>query len=294
VSERDSGSSKDRILKIITQLIDMQKQTWQWRLENKRIGLVPTMGYLHEGHLSLVRRARLNTDVVILSVFVNPIQFNSEEEFNEHPRDLKRDEELANSAGVDVLFVPTPEDMYPEGFASYVKVEKLTEGLCGKTRPGHFQGVTTVITKLFNIIQPDVALFGAKHYQQATVIKRMVEDLNFPVAIDVAPIIREANGLALSSRNQFLSPEEHAEALILYQSLRLAEYMIHNGERRSAEIVQAMEKMIDAVEHSRVEYIEMVHPETLDAVSDISEDVLVVLAVYIGKTRLTDNLLVRL
>jgi pantoate--beta-alanine ligase len=281
-------------LKIITQLIDMQKQTWQWRLENKRIALVPTMGYLHEGHLSLVHRARLNTDVVILSIFVNPIQFNSEEEFRQHPRDLKRDEDMANSVAVDALFVPSQEDMYPEGFSSHVKVDTLTDGLCGKSRPDHFQGVTTVIAKLFNIIQPDVALFGAKHYQQATVIKRMVEDLNFPVAIDVAPIVREANGLAMSSRNQFLSAEEHAEALILFQSLRLAEYMIHNGERRSAEIVQAMEKMIDAVEHSRVEYIEMVHPETLAPVSEISEDVLVVLAVYIGKTRLIDNLLVRL
>jgi pantoate--beta-alanine ligase len=281
-------------LKIITQLIDMQKQTWQWRLENKRICLVPTMGNLHEGHLSLVRRARLNTDVVILSVFVNPIQFASEEAFKQHPRDLKRDEEMAHSAGADVLFVPSEEDMYPEGFASYVKVEQLTEGLCGKSHPGHFQGVTTVIAKLFNIIQPDVALFGAKHYQQATVIKRMVEDLNFPVAIDVGPIVREANGLAMSSRNQFLSPEERAEALILFQSLKLAEYMVHNGERRSVEIVQAMEKMINAVEHSQVEYIEMVHPETLAPLSEISEDVLVTLAVFIGKTRLIDNLLIRL
>lgn len=281
-------------MKIITQLIDMQKQTWQWRLENKRIALVPTMGYLHEGHLSLVRRARLNTDVVIISIFVNPMQFDSEQEFKQHPRDMKRDEEMAISAGADLLFVPSEADMYPDGFVSHVTVGKLTEGLCGKFRPNHFQGVTTVIAKLFNIIQPDVALFGAKHYQQTSVVKRMVEDLNFPVAIDVGPIVREENGLAMSSSNQFLSPEEHAEALILYQSLKLAEYMIHNGERRAHEIVQAMEKMIDAVEHSRVEYIDFVHPETLASLSEISEDVLVALAVYIGQTRLTDNLLIRL
>ncbi|HPN34700.1 MAG TPA: pantoate--beta-alanine ligase [bacterium] len=279
-------------MKTVVSLQEMQNSALRWRREGKRIGLVPTMGSLHEGHLSLITRCREQVDIVVVSVFVNPIQFGPQEDFASYPRDLERDATLAEKAGADYIFAPSDQEMYPPDFVSLVKVEKLTERLCGASRPGHFQGVTTVVAKLFNLVQPDVAVFGAKDYQQAAVIRRMVRDLAFPVEIVVAPIVREVNGLAKSSRNQYLSREERAEALILYQSLRFAESLIRGGERQAADIKASMTEMIDSVERSRIDYIEIVHPESLEPVEVITGDVVIALAVFIGKTRLIDNLLV--
>jgi pantoate--beta-alanine ligase len=280
-------------LKTIDSIAEMQSLSRQWRLEKKRIGLVATMGYLHEGHLSLIRRCRTYADISVVSIYVNPTQFGPQEDFNNYPRDLQRDKILAEEAGADIVFTPQNIEMYPPGFASLVKVERLTEWLCGASRPDHFQGVTTVVAKLFNLVQPDVAVFGAKDYQQVTVIKRMVQDLNYPIEIKVAPIVREANGLAKSSRNMYLSQQETAEASILYSSLRFAESLIRSGERNAADIKLAMQEMIDSMEQSRIDYIEIVDPDTLESVSEITRDVVIALAVYFGKTRLIDNVLAK-
>ncbi len=271
----------------------MQDAVLQWRSGKKRIGLVPTMGWLHEGHLSLIRCCRDLADVVVVSVYVNPMQFAPQEDFASYPRDLERDAILAEEAGADVIFAPADQEMYPRDFSSLVQVKKLTERMCGISRPTHFQGVTTVVAKLFHIVQPDVAVFGAKDYQQAAVIKRMVRDLNFPVQIELAPIVREANGLAMSSRNKNLSQEEKAEALILYQSLRFAESLIRSGERKAADIKLAMQEMIESMDKSRIDYIEVVDPDSLEPVAEITKDVVIALAVYFGKVRLIDNVMVR-
>jgi pantoate--beta-alanine ligase len=280
-------------LKIIHSIVDMHTTVQQWRLEKKRIGLVPTMGWLHEGHLSLIRRCRDLAERVVVSIYVNPMQFAPQEDFDSYPRDLEHDAILAQEAGADVIFAPRDEEMYPQGFCSVVTVQKLTERLCGASRPHHFQGVTTVVAKLFNVVQPDVAIFGAKDYQQVAVIKRMVRDLNFPVQIEMAPIIRETTGLAMSSRNKNLSTEEKAEALILYSSLRFAESLIRSGERKAADIKLAVREMIESMDKSRIDYIEVVHPDTLEPVTEIRGNVVVALAVYFGQVRLIDNVLVR-
>lgn len=280
-------------MKIIHSIVDMHTTVQQWRLEKKRIGLVPTMGWLHEGHLSLIRRCRDLAERVVVSIYVNPMQFAPQEDFDSYPRDLEHDAILAQEAGADVIFAPRDEEMYPQGFCSVVTVQKLTERLCGASRPHHFQGVTTVVAKLFNVVQPDVAIFGAKDYQQVAVIKRMVRDLNFPVQIEMAPIIRETTGLAMSSRNKNLSTEEKAEALILYSSLRFAESLIRSGERKAADIKLAVREMIESMDKSRIDYIEVVHPDTLEPVTEIRGNVVVALAVYFGQVRLIDNVLVR-
>lgn len=281
-------------MKIIHSIAEVQELARQWRQEKKRVGLVPTMGSFHEGHLSLIRRCRDLADRTVVSIYVNPTQFGPSEDFESYPRDLEHDTLLAQEAGADFIFAPTDQEMYPDGFVSLVRVEKLTERLCGISRPDHFQGVTTVVAKLFNLLQPDIAVFGAKDYQQAVVIQRMVRDLNFPIEIEVAPTVREANGLAKSSRNRYLTPEERAEALIIYQSLRFAESLIRSGERNATDIKLAMQEMIDSVEQSRVDYIEVLHPETLESITEISGDVVIAVAVYIGKTRLIDNVKVSL
>lgn len=270
----------------------MQKLADNWRCEKIRIGFVPTMGALHEGHLSLIRRARQLSDRVIVSIFVNPIQFGPKEDFNSYPRPLEEDLNLCQANGVDVVFLPSAEEMYPANFQTHVHVQELTKGLCGASRPGHFQGVTTVVAKLFNITKPHVAVFGAKDYQQAKVIQQMVKDLNFDIQIDVAPTVREASGLALSSRNQYLSERERIDATVLYQSLRMAASMIESGERNAATIISIMRQLIDAVQFSRIDYIEIVDAETLQPVSTIQSDVLIALAVYIGAARLIDNIVV--
>ena len=262
--------------------------------EAKTIGLVPTMGYLHEGHLSLARTAKKHTDVVVMSIFVNPIQFGPDEDFERYPRDLKRDEELARSAGVDVIFYPPAKEMYPQGYSTYVNVEKLTDALCGESRPGHFRGVTTVVAKLFGIVSPDMAYFGQKDAQQAIVIKKMAADLNMGVETKVLPIVREKDGLAMSSRNVYLSESERKDAAVLYQSLKKAEGLINAGEKDPGKVMKAMEELIKAKPSARIDYISMVDAKQLEDLKDtVSGEVLIALAVFIGKTRLIDNIILK-
>ncbi|BCV20097.1 pantoate--beta-alanine ligase [Moorella sp. Hama-1] len=261
------------------------------RRQGRSIGLVPTMGYLHEGHLSLARRAREQNDVVIMSIFVNPTQFGPQEDFARYPRDLERDRQLAAGAGVDAIFAPPVAEMYPDGYATYVQVEGLTEVLCGASRPGHFRGVTTVVSKLFNIVQPDRAYFGQKDYQQALVIKRMVRDLNFPLEIVTVPIVREVDGLAMSSRNKYLSPEQRRSALSLYRALNLGAEIIRSGERQAAAVRKAMEEELTAQPQTRIDYIAISDAGTLQPLDKIAGRVLLALAVWVGHTRLIDNLL---
>ena len=258
-----------------------------------RIGFVPTMGYLHEGHLRLVRAARRQSNFVVVSIFVNPIQFGPKDDFRRYPRDFNRDRRLLQTAGADFIFCPGVTDMYPEGFASFVEVERLGEGLCGKSRPGHFRGVTTVVAKLFNAVLPDVAVFGAKDAQQAFVIRRMVRDLGFQTRIVILPTAREKDGLAMSSRNVHLTPEQRAEAPALHRSLRLAKRLIGQGERHAAKVKAAMRRLIRRESSGRIDYVEMVDTDELRSVNAIKGETLVALAVFFGKTRLIDNVIVR-
>ncbi len=271
---------------------EMQKRSNELRRKGKRIGFVPTMGYLHEGHLSLLRLAREKSDVAIVSIFINPTQFGPNEDYDRYPRDMGRDRELAEKEGCDILFTPSREEMYPPGYQSYVNVEGLTGGLCGPFRPAYLRGVATVVTKLFNIVKPHVAVFGQKDAQQAIVIQRMVKDLAFDIEILVAPTARERDGLAMSSRNEYLSKEEREKAQILYQSLLKARAMIERGERVSKKIIEMMREMISQEGGEKIDYIEIVDPQSLQPVNPIQDEVLVALAVWIGKTRLIDNLIV--
>jgi len=257
--------------------------------EGKSIGLVPTMGYLHEGHLSLVRAAKKHTDVVVMSIFINPIQFGPKEDFEKYPRDLKHDEEMAREAGVDVIFYPSLKDMYPEGYATYVTVEKLTSNLCGESRPGHFRGVATVVTKLFNIVKPEVAYFGQKDMQQAMMIKKMASDLNMDIEVKIMPIVRDKDGLAMSSRNMYLSDAERKDAAVLYQSLKNAEMLIKNGERDARKVIKAVEDMIKAKQSARIEYVKLVDARELSDVRMITGEIALAVAVFFSNTRLIDN-----
>lgn len=259
----------------------------------KNIGFVPTMGYLHEGHLSLIRKAKTECDVVVVSIFVNPTQFAPNEDFNRYPRDIERDSLFASGSGCDFLFVPTEEEMYPSGFSSSVTVDRLSAVLEGKFRPTHFKGVTTVVAKLFNIVQPDIAYFGQKDAQQFIVIKKMVHDLSMPVHIRVVPTVREADGLAMSSRNVYLKPEERKNAVVLHQSLQRAETMIRAGERNPAAIVSSMRDLIQSKHPTQIDYIEVVDAATLVSknVLHAGDEILIPLAVRFGSTRLIDNLL---
>jgi len=258
-----------------------------------RIGLVPTMGYLHEGHLQLVRAARMQSDFVVVSIFVNPIQFGPKEDFRRYPRDFGRDRRLLESAGADVVFYPALKDMYPEGFATFVEVERLGDGLCGASRPGHFRGVATVVAKLLNTVMPDVAVFGAKDAQQAFVIRRMARDLGFHTRIVIVPTVREKDGLAMSSRNVYLAPEQRAEAPALHRSLMLAKKLIRQGERSSAKVRAAMRRLIQRESGGRIEYVEIIDTRELKPVKTIKGEMLVALAVHFGKTRLIDNIVLR-
>jgi len=280
-------------MKIIENISRMTTLSKMLKKEGKAIGFVPTMGYLHEGHLSLARTAKKHTDTVVMSIFVNPIQFGPNEDFDKYPRDLKRDEELARSAGVDVVFYPSAKEMYPQGYATYVNVEGLTDTLCGASRPGHFKGVTTVVAKLFGIIRPDMAYFGQKDAQQAIVIKKMVEDLNMGVEIKILPIVREKDGLAMSSRNIYLSDGERRDAGVLYQALKKAEEVIRQGERDPKKVIKTMEDMIKAKPGIRVEYISITDTKDLKPVQALSGEVLVALAVFTGKTRLIDDIIMK-
>lgn len=279
-------------MEVIKEIKAIREFVARERRRGKRIGLVPTMGYLHEGHLSLVRIALAASDVVVMSIFVNPLQFGVGEDYEEYPRDLSRDIPLAEEAGVAALFVPTVAEMYPKGYATFVEVEGLTAGLCGRSRPGHFRGVTTVVTKLFNIVQPDVAVFGQKDAQQAAVIKQMVRDLNMPIEILTGPIVREADGLAMSSRNVYLSQEERRQALVLSQSLRWAEQKVAQGERDAASLREAIVEKIKTMPLANIDYVEIVNADDLKPVEVIQGRVLIALAVRFGRTRLIDNCIV--
>lgn len=280
-------------MEVIKGISRMREFVREQKAAGQRIGLIPTMGYLHEGHLSLVREAHKTCQTAVMSIFVNPLQFGVNEDLDAYPRDLTRDCELAEKAGVAAIFAPPVAEMYPSGgFDSYVVVENITEVLCGASRPGHFRGVATVVTKLFNIVQPDVAVFGQKDAQQAVVIQRMVRDLNMPLQIMVAPIVREADGLALSSRNVYLSPTEREAALSLSRSLKMAEAMVAAGERNAAAIKQAIEEKISREPLARIDYIELVEAENLRNVEIVDGRALIALAVFVGRTRLIDNQIV--
>ena len=271
---------------------EMQQTALELRRAGRRLGLVPTMGFLHEGHLSLIRLARQRADVVTVSLFVNPTQFGPNEDFSKYPRDFERDAALCRAEGADLLFCPPPEEMYAPDASVAVTEERLSAGLCGASRPGHFRGVCTVVAKLFNLCLPDVAVFGEKDAQQLRVIRRMVRDLDFPVEIVPGPIVREADGLAMSSRNKYLSPEERAEALCLKRALELAAARHARGERNAGALREAMAELIAAHPRARVDYIDLVDEATLEPVARLDRPTLVALAVYLGRTRLIDNVVI--
>jgi pantoate--beta-alanine ligase len=277
---------------IIQTIREMQAEADRLRSAGKRIGFVPTMGFLHEGHLSLIRVAKANSDVVVLSIFVNPLQFGPREDLSRYPRDFARDEAMAKKEGVDIIFNPSESEMYPDGYVTTVNVEGLTDVLCGASRPGHFRGVTTVVAKLFLAVKPHAAVFGQKDAQQVVVIRKMVRDLNIDLSIVVAPIVREPDGLAMSSRNVYLSPEERADALALSQSLQMAESMIRKGERKTETIIRAMEDLIRSRKNTRIDYIEIVDPDTLGPLATVESGALIAVAVFVGKTRLIDNMII--
>ena len=278
---------------ILTKITEIRKWVKEQRFAGKRIGFVATMGYLHDGHLSLVDAAKRENDAVVMSIFVNPLQFGPQEDYAAYPRDLARDAALAEEAGVDVIFAPETGEMYPYyPQLTTVEVRKITEGLCGASRPGHFAGVATVVTKLFNIIQPDAAYFGQKDYQQVQVIKRMTADLNIPVEIKTVPIKREDDGLAMSSRNTYLSKDERRQALCIFQSLQLAGKMVAQGERDAAELIAAMQERIRQEPAAIIDYVEVCDAASLQPVAEIKGSAVIALAVKIGRTRLIDNITV--
>ena len=277
-------------MRIIADATELQTLTAQLYQKSKTIGFVPTMGALHEGHLSLVRAARQQTAVVIASIFVNPTQFGKHEDLSRYPRNLERDAALLKTVGVDYLFTPTPDEIYPEGFATYVNVEALSELLEGVSRPGHFRGVATVLTILFHLVRPHYVFMGQKDAQQTIVVKKMVRDLRLPIEIVVVPTMREADGLAMSSRNQYLKAAERQAATVLYRSLGKAQELFANGEREAATIVHAMQQIIAAEPLAALDYIAVNDAQTLAPLETIAEQSVVLsLAVRIGKTRLIDN-----
>lgn len=278
-------------MQIITSIKEMQAEAERLRLQGRRIGFVPTMGYLHEGHLSLVRTARQHADVVVMSIFVNPTQFGPTEDYKEYPRDFDRDVALATSAGCHIIFNPAVSDIYPENYLTYVEVEKITGVLCGRSRPTHFRGVTTIVAKLFHIVKPHVAVFGQKDAQQALVIQRMVQDLNFDIKIIVAPIVREKDGLAMSSRNIYLTPEQRLQAVALYEALMMARALIEKGERNAQIIKDHIRRHIERLAAATIDYIEIVDTTHLLPLTTLKGEVLIALAVKIGKPRLIDNII---
>lgn len=276
-------------MKIINSIVHMQALAIAPEREGRRIAFVPTMGYLHEGHASLLREGRKRGDVLVLSIFVNPIQFGRNEDLDSYPRDMERDFQIAEACGVDIVFIPTAAEMYPDGFQTGVTVRDISLPLCGASRPGHFDGVATVVTKLFNIVRPDVALFGRKDYQQLAVIRRMTSDLNMPVEIVGMPIVREVDGLAMSSRNAYLSPAERQSALCLSRAVRRARELFAAGERSVAVLAGETRAVIEQEAAAVVDYVEFRDGATLNGVEVADGSTLLALAVKIGQTRLIDN-----
>lgn len=277
-------------MKVVKTVDEVRGYIKKWQTEGLTIGLVPTMGYLHEGHLSLIEKAKEN-DKVIVSIFVNPTQFGPNEDLDKYPRDLERDIKMCDEKGVDLVFNPQPLEMYPQGFCSFVDMTVLTEELCGKNRPNHFRGVCTVVSKLFNIITPDKAYFGEKDAQQLAVIKQMVRDLNFNIEVVGCPIVRESDGLAMSSRNSNLNAEERQAALVLIKSMEIGKAMLDEGEKRVSAVIDAMKACVLEEPMAKIDYIEAVDRSTLKKIDHIEGDVLVAMAVFIGSTRLIDNFL---
>jgi pantoate--beta-alanine ligase len=276
-------------VKTIKTIAEAKKFLKQARLQGLTIGLVPTMGYLHEGHLTLMRECKKKCDLTVVSIFVNPLQFGPKEDFSGYPRDLGRDSSLAEGVGVDLLFCPEPQEVYPANYSTYVDVEGLTGVLCGKSRPGHFRGVTTVVNKLFNIVRPDYAFFGQKDAQQVLAIKKMVRDLLMDLEIITVPIVRESDGLALSSRNVYLSREERRAALVLSLSLIMARDAVKSGENNVALLKDRVRQMISAEPLARIDYVEILSLPDLTEINSLEAPALLALAVFFGKTRLIDN-----
>jgi pantoate--beta-alanine ligase len=272
---------------------DMRATCARLRSEGKRIGFVPTMGALHAGHVSLVRSARSQSDVVAVSIFVNPLQFGPKEDFSKYPRTFEQDCKQLEAEKVDLLFAPATDEMYPGGATTFVEVAELSDRLDGKSRPGHFRGVATVVSKLFHIVQPQRAFFGQKDAAQAAIIRRMVRDLDFETEIVVCPIVRESDGLALSSRNAYLSPTERRQATVLYRALNRVQFLVDKGEHNAAKLIQAARGVFAEEPAVRVDYVEAVNPDTLLPVNDISEGALFAVAAFVGTTRLIDNAILR-
>ena len=279
-------------MELLKKIDDVRSRVKQWKAENKSVGLVPTMGYLHEGHASLIKRAVSENDHVVVSVFVNPMQFGPSEDLEAYPRDIDADGEYCRMLGADIVFNPEPEEMYAEGFCSFVDMTVLTEELCGLSRPTHFRGVCTVVNKLFNIVKPDRAYFGQKDAQQLAVIRRMVLDLNMDIEIVGCPIIRENDGLAKSSRNTYLSDEERKAALVLSRSVGLADRLIKEGERDARRITDEMKSLIENEPLAKIDYVKAVDGLSMQQVEHLKAGDLIAVAVYIGKTRLIDNTIV--
>ncbi len=281
-------------MKTLSKIPQIREAAKAEREMGKSIGFVPTMGYFHQGHLSLMKAARRECDTVVISIFVNPTQFGPTEDFASYPRDVERDKKMAEAVGVDYAFIPSVEEIYPDGYSTYVDIEgSLTKGLCAADRPGHFRGCATVVAKLFNIVQPDKAYFGQKDVQQAIIMKRMVDDLNIPVEIVVCPTVREKDGLAMSSRNVYLSPEERKAAPVLCKALRKAEKMVGAGERKAPAIRKTMEDIIRSEPLANIEYIAICDTTNLEEVEEIKDETLIALAAKFGKARLIDNTIIR-
>ena len=279
-------------MKIIETPDDMQRFSRGVRRAGKRLGFVPTMGALHEGHLSLVRAARKQSDCVAVSIFVNPLQFGPSEDFSKYPRNFERDCQLLEAEKVEVVFAPKVEAMYPAGAKTFVEIQEISDRLDGRSRPGHFKGVTTVVSKLFNIVQPDFAFFGQKDAAQVAILRRMVRDLNMDVQIVVEPIVREDDGLALSSRNSYLDPQQRKQALVLNRALMRVQFLVDRGERNPNVLIEAGKQVIAEEAGAKLDYFEIVDHDTLEAVEEITRGALVAVAAWIGSTRLIDNLLI--
>ena len=276
-------------MKVESRIKEVRETIKEWKREGLTVGFVPTMGFLHEGHGSLIKKAVEGNDRVVVSIFVNPIQFGPKEDLESYPRDLEKDTELCLNFGADLIFNPSKEQMYFDDFCTVVNMEGLTENLCGKSRPIHFAGVCTVVSKLFNIVAPDKAYFGQKDAQQLAVIKRMVRDLSIDVEIVGCPIIREEDGLAKSSRNTYLNKEERIAAIVLNKSLKLAKEALEKGERNSNNVINLIKSTIDSEKLAKINYIQVVDALSMEDVQEINSDILVAIAIYIGKTRLIDN-----
>ena len=279
-------------MKICKTIDEMRLARREARRAGMRLGFVPTMGALHEGHLSLVRAAKSACDAVAVSIFVNPLQFGPTEDLGRYPRTFERDSGLLENEAVDMLFVPAADEMYPPGAVTYVTVEGLSDKLCGRSRPGHFRGVTTVVAKLFHIVEPDAAFFGQKDAAQSTIIRRMVQDLNLPVEIVVCPIVREPDGLAMSSRNAYLDPQQRKSALVLQRSLLEIKNQFERGERNATNLIEAGKQLLSQEAGARLDYLEIVDPSTLEPVTQFDRPALVAVAAFVGNTRLIDNIVV--